>query len=308
MALLEKTIRELGSFTRFDVDGFLGRWNAFSEVHYPRIVAFYEGERDRLDQEAIDAYEKMKEESQRLRDILRNVSGEMERLDGWELLELLDEINTRIRVIEALPRFLRVSHKRGMYNQQINKDYVVKDHETPERVAEKDKPDPQDDWVDIYIRNRVREVDYEAEEGGYTLELAKESLQSFTLNSVIDRLVGDNIYGKDFDKQFVFEDNDIKVLSPRDTFKQSVNILGTLNKGDIPEVPELGKSPDIAVGENLGAASVPFISREMQETFASDDTMVQFRIEDIRQEGTAIFIDYEVRSFFDLVQSDSDEV
>jgi len=229
-------------------------------------------------------------------------------MDFWNLIEFFDEIDTRLKVIDKLDKFLRSVRYDGHNETSFATEYMATDFDTPESIAAKDRIDPQNDWIDIYIKNRKLETDYRAEEGGYNLTLGRQNLTQFNIESVVDNLIGDRVYGIDFDREFLFEDDDIKILTPRQTFVQSVDVLAFLKRADIPEYFQLGVEPDLTVGSNLGAISAPFITRQLQDSFSTDDTMLGFKVNDIKIEGTSVFIKYQVESFFNFITENSLEV
>lgn len=295
------TIDTFERVTRFDLTAYLNNWTVYVNNHYQGFVDFFEGVIDTIPKDSIEAFDSIKKQSDQLEDIMGNARRNFDRNDFMYLIEFIDEIRGKIFVNDNISRFIR-STKYDVYSEsKVSQEYQVRDSDTPESIAAQDRTNPKDAWVDIYTKNHVRETDYQAEKGGYNLRLAKQSLGNLFLRSVVDNLVGDNLYGKDLDRKFVYENDDLRVLPPRDTAVQSVQIMGRVAKGDIPEYSDLGLSKDLQVGSTLGLVSVPFITRELKEMFSTDDTMLDFSVTEIDIEGTAIKISYEVRTFFDFV-------
>lgn len=299
--LADNTIDRFVKFTRFDVQRYVALWQTFVTDHYPNILAYYRGDTNELNQTSNKALAEITEKSTVLEDVLVNASKNFNRLDDWELLEYLDEIRVRIRVINVISKFLRSSKYEGFNENSLGIDYVVTDFDTPESIATQDRANPQDDWVDIFTKNHLKETDYTSQQGGYLLNMGKKSVENLFLNGVVDNLYGDRVYGKDMDINFTFENDDIKVLSPQETVKQSVSILANLKKGDIPEFTGLGISEDLNIGNTMGMINVPFISRELQNAFSTDDTLVNMQIDDVKTEGTVMYISLNVETFYNLV-------
>ena len=84
-----------------------------------------------------------------------------------------------------------------------------------------------------------------------------------------------------------------------------MKILIELGKGDIPEYPSVGVTKDLQIGTNLGLVGIPFIIRELREIFATDDTMVNFAVDDVEIDATAFFVKFQVESFYNLTYNDS---
>ena len=62
------------------------------------------------------------------------------------------------------------------------------------------------------------------------LSLNKQGLAQIKLNSVVDNQFDDNLYGKDVDREFRFENDDLKILSPTETAKQNIQVLGYIKR------------------------------------------------------------------------------
>ena len=116
------------------------------------------------------------------------------------------------------------------------------------------------------------------------------------------------MYGKDISLDFSYADDDVVVDTPRETFKQAVLILAQLKKGEIPEVPELGISQELALGSTVGLLNLPFIEREISESFASDDTITNYTIDNVEQQSGVVNIEFSCNSFFNLVESANVEI
>lgn len=305
LVVANDTVEKFEAVTGYRLSPFLNSWVDFIDSHYQYFIDYFKGVTNKLPQEATDAFTVLFRRKLKLEDSMANTSDNLDRMDFWNLLDYLDEINGKISYIASLSKFLRTAKYEGFNEDSLTIEYVATDYDTPESIAARRRANPNDSWVDIYIKNNILETDYRAEQGGYNLRLGKRELKNLFLNTVIDNLVGDKLYGIDVYQEFIFEDDDLKVAPPRETFVQSVKILMELGKGDIPEYPELGLNKAVQIGSNLGLVSTPFIVRDLKETFASDDTMVNFTIDDVSIEASAIFLEFQVESFYNLTYKDS---
>jgi len=298
------TIQKFKDTTRYDLDNYINVWLDFVDGYYQNLIDYFKGTSNNLKQDTIKKLADLIRERNIVDNVLSNYSEKLERQDFWNLVEYLDDIGNRISYISKISKFLRSAKYEGFNEDTLTIEHSMADYETPDIIAQQ-RQNPKDEWVDIFVKNNVTELDYKAEVGGLNLRLGKKGVKNILLNSVIDNLVGDNIYGKDIDANFVFEDNDLKVLSPRNTVKQSVAILSKIGKGDIPEFPEMGISKDLQIGSNLGVVSVPFITRELRESFATDDTLVSFDVTDVSIEGSALYLEFEVQTYKDFSVKES---
>ena len=304
LTLAEDTIYKFIKLTGFDIKSYALEFSRFVKGDYQKVVSYYRGTSENLDQDAAKALFRITKESQRLEDVLINIT-EFNRLDDWNLVYYIDEIRIKLKVMNVISKFLRSAKYEGFNENTLNTYHTFSDHETPEMVAQSESGDPDNDWVDILRKNYVLETDYQAEVGGWTIMLGRRSLTNRVLNSVVDNLQGDKVYGIDMDVNFTYVDDDVKVLTPRETVKQSVLILGGLRQGDIPEYRSMGIGEQLVVGGNIGTLNVPFIVRQLSNTFATDDTLVQLSVKKVDRVGANLYIEYDVDTFFNLVETTS---
>jgi|MDSW01.2.fsa_nt_gb hypothetical protein len=308
MVLGENTLSDTEKFTGLNLKRFFAQYKSFVERYYPNMVDYYQGKTNNLNANTINAFNSLVKESNRIVDTLNITIKDLDRLDYWNLLYFIDEIYARNFTLMVISKWLRSSKYEGFNEDSLIMEYVTQNFDTPETVAGIDRPNPQDDWVDIYVKNHVYETDYQAEEGGLPLNIGRKNLGGLQLNSVVDNLIGENMYGKDISLDFSYADDDVVVDTPRETFKQAVLILAQLKKGEIPEVPELGISQELALGSTVGLLNLPFIEREISESFASDDTITNYTIDNVEQQSGVVNIEFSCNSFFNLVESANVEI
>lgn len=304
LQLATDTIFKFIDRTGFNIQTYVLDYKNFMANDYSKIVNYYAGQTEDLSATASKALRDITNESQKLEDVLINIT-EFDRLDDWELVYFIDTIRCKIKTINKISKFLRSAKYEGFNESTLNIDHTFADNETPEMVAALESDDPDNAWVDILRKNHVLETDYTSGVGGWTIMLGRDSLTNYSLNSVVDNLQGDNVYGKDIDINMVYEDDDLKVLAPRETLRQSVYVLSQLRQGDIPEFVEMGLSENMVIGGNIGVLNVPFIVRQMTETFKTDDTLTQLQVKKVETIEASLYIEFDVNTFRSEVESAS---
>lgn len=290
------TIYRFVKLTGFDLQPYLLRYEAFMRNHYPNIVDYYRGSVNDLRQESVKELRDISALSEEVDSALLNIGG-FTRMDDWNLVYAIDEIRSSLMVIKKISKFLRSAKYEGFNENLLNIYHTVGDHETPEMVVGNETDDPENDWVDTYVKNHILETDYQAGEGGYIVLVGRRSVTNLVLRSVVDNLQGENVYGKDIDVAFAYVNNDVKVLLPKQTVRQSVGTLAGLRKRDIPEFPELGISTDVAIGGTVSAINVPFIVRQMSATFSVNDTLQGFKVTKVETRSGNLYIEFDVDTF-----------
>jgi len=200
--------------------------------------------------------------------------------------------------MNVLDRILRVStFTDGSSESAFQTDVTMSNQDTPESIVGADRLNADDEWVEVFLNNKISEVDYRASVGGQYVKFGSINNENVFLASVVDNLEGNKVYGKDIDNNFQFLNDDISVLTPEKTIVQAADVLLDLMKGDIPEFPQLGKTPDVAVGTNIGLINIVFLKSDIAEVFSSDDTFTNILITDVKTKGDSLFVSVSIESF-----------
>jgi hypothetical protein len=167
---------------------------------------------------------------------------------------------------------------------------------------------PNDEWADLAIKNRLEEEDY-SNDGGTDLKITfNRGNAGLKVNAVVDVIQGKSIYGKDVYRKIQWvKDNgflNLKVLSYDDTIMQAIDILANLKKNDNPDNPNNGLQSNIVVGSNRALFNFPVIIRQMSQTFANDDTLKNFKINNLSRDQDNMVMDYAVQTRLDEVVTD----
>jgi len=306
----EDTLIDFEEYTGFEISDFLFDFQTFVNVHYENIISYFRGDTNDLNQDSSDRLNRLAIRNVDLQEKLNQFSEDFETFNYWSLLEYLENIGMEIERATVIYKYLRSAKFPGFNESSLVQDYSMTSTDTLERIADRDRDDAQNSWVDIAVKNQLLEVDYVGEDGGKNLKLGKKVLGVLFLNSVVDRLQGDTVYGLDIDVEFAYDEDidDIKVLDYRPTFEQSVSVLANLKKHDIPEFPNLGVSANRITGTNLADFAFSFIIREMNQTFSTDDTIVNFSVKDLNRVGSTFNIEFQLESFYNFVYNKNVEI
>ena len=309
VTLTQDQIDNFQSVLQYDVELYLQNYSWYVDNVYPSILAYFQGTTDDLDPSAFAMLDQLIRQSQYITHIVYSLKDKFTSLSDWFVLDFLEDIAINLISISNTDKFTRSPRTNSSFGTSLEYSYVLSQNDTLEQVAKEQLGDI-DSWEDIALRNNLLEIDYGVE-GGNTLILAKKNNGSITpvyLNSVVDNLQGQTVYGLDLAKKFAFVDDgtgqgtqDLQILSYTDTFKQAVTILIGLKKGDVPEAQNLGIEPGL-IGGNLSIFTYKAVERQLTQTFQVDDTIQDFTIVGFRYQQGSIFYDFSATSFYNLAQ------
>ena len=300
--MLENTIEIFQNKTNFPLANFLVEANSFFSNEFNDIVNFYSGNKNTLDRSQIKKLNSLSEKALYLQRIFRDNKSKFNTVDFWELLDIIEDIKVKLSTSQNMSKYLR-----STINNSIDKkngfvfDTILENQETLEDAnLKKLKNTYEEDWFDIALENDLKEIDWDIS-GGKELKLRKKIFQSDLVTSMIDNTVGEKIYGRDIKKKLTFEDDDLKSLDYKETVNQTVEILASLNKGDIPEYREIGIPIGLYKGSNFSRLNYSSIVRELNKNFSTDDLFSNFNVLEMEYKEGDLYIKYEVNTKYELV-------
>lgn len=302
MQLDYKIIEDFKQLTSKDITSHLLRCSSFFSKEYVEIVDFFSGKAKSLDSGAFKQLNTLELEIKEIFYLIDQNARSMRNSKWWVLTEQIERIDMQLKTLLHINKWARSSLTTVGYSPYVQTEYVLNQNQTLERVARDVlRSQSRDKWVDIAIDNRLEEEDYSSE-GGNRLNLYFDRANNVSkINSVIDVIRGKSIYGKDLDKSIHFvvdEDGyvDIATLNYNDTIYQAVDILIKLKKNSNPDSPDSGLQSSIVVGSNRAMLNYPILDRQLSATFATDDSLKNFKLLNLNIEEDKLWISYSVQT------------
>jgi hypothetical protein len=297
------TLDLFSQITRYNISTYLDLYSIFIKENQPKILSYYRDAEVDPDSDSFDFLSRLIAESVKIDNLIKHHANSLQTIDQWELVVFLEDIRGKFETILNTSKWVGSSKTKNSWNStSIQTQLVLSQNETLENVSQSISGEFNDknDWVRIALENDLSESDYSIE-GGTEIQLTKKiaSSPNFFLQSVIDSLIGERMYGLDACRKITFENDDIKVMGYKETVKQSIDILILLKKGDIPEFPNLGMNPGL-IGGNVGQLYYSSITRQLSTVFDSDDSLRNFTVTDVEYENTNMHLRYSVDTMYNL--------
>lgn len=296
MGVLTSAIEEFEVKIGYPLSKYLSDYVKFNMTDSISIVSYYAGETSKPNTLAFNKLTELIKRSKRLNEVVNSFRSSFNRTDFWDLVELIEDVRVKLETIDNGSKWLRSSITNKNFNSTQEIDHTLEGRQTLEKVSSDiaGSSDKENDWVRLALRNDITEEDYTTS-GGTRMKLTAEDTGP-SLDSVVDNLTGENIYGKDLNRTLTFTDNDLEALTPAKTIKQSVEILSQLRQGDNPEFETFGIQTALTVGSNYASFAYPTLFRQLSDTFKSDDTLKSFKILKLERHEDGIFLEFEVES------------
>lgn len=304
-ALDIEIVEEFESITQYPLSKFLLDLNSFLEKDQSNIISYYSGNISVLNNTSFNNLKNLIEETQTLFSIFSLNKNIFSNYKWWILLDQIEKIENMLMMVDNSSKWLRSTISKGNFNPNPEVDIPFNQGQTLESV-ERDvlgSSDWNNTWASLAIKNDLVEEDYTSDAGFLIKANFNYSQNSFRVNSIVDNPVGEKVLGVDIDKKMQYVDDDLLVLSPRDTFFQNVTILINLRRGDNPEFFNQGINPKLVVGSNVNSLTYPSLFRQISSLFKADDTIKAFEIVSINRVQDSVSIDFDVESRLGDVQS-----
>jgi len=295
MAAPNNILDEFEKITRYDIREYFSNFSQFLETNHPRVISYYKGETNNVDTESFANLKRLTRDVKEILELINRNTGKFTNYRWWSFIEQIEDSLNVLETANQSAKWFRSVESTVNFSTDPEAEVVLKQGQTLEQLARRELgySNWDDGWADVAKKNNLTEEDY-TPEGGAFLNVSFRSSFSLTVRAVVDKLSGNNIYGKDIAKKLTFVDNDIVILDPLDTFMQAVDILIQLKKEDNPEFPSQGYNEKLIVGSNVNYLNFPTLLRQLTETFKTDDTISSMRVLDFSRDADAIHIQYEV--------------
>ena len=280
--------------TKYNLSDFFSKFKDFTDNYYTNYIGYYRG-MSKLDPTATTKLNELISNSSIIEELFfLNKESLSNNLDFWDLYESFNDCVVKIQTIKNTPKWTRSSYI-GSFDKDIQVDYILRQNQSPENLSTQlGFNDPENDWVDMAIKNGLKEVDYSGE-GGNLLKVSFSVNNGINTTSVVDVMIGDNLVGKDILAKLTFEGDDITYLTPKATIHQASEILLSIQTGSVPEFPRDGVDPNL-IGTNIKAFQYPSIFRQIIAIFKKDDTFKEVQITNIQHEQDNVMISLRIVS------------
>lgn len=298
------TISRFSSVLRYNVEIYLNLYSIFIKNNYPLIYNYFTKPGTVPDTASFDFLTEMNKEADKLNSLLKVHGNSFQKVDDWNFLDFIEDIRIKLETINNLSKWTRSTLTKNSWSvAAIQTNYQLKQYQTLEDITLSllNDNNEQNDWQGVALENNLFESDYSIK-GGAIIEISQPlgSTNNLFLNSIVDNLTGNKVYGLDFNNKMNWINNDLAKLSYIDTVKQAVNTLITLRKSDIPEFYDMGVDRHLLTGTDIGSLSYVSIIRQLNQLFTSDDSLRNFKVNRFSYNEGRSFIDYSVDTFYNL--------
>lgn len=260
--------------TKFDLLGYFQDYRDFMQNSYKSIYAYYSGESEKIDAEAMSILDNLINRSKIMMRQFQTFSAKLGNVGYWELQEYCQNLSDTLDKVTKLPKLCRTSKSPRGYKPVIQVDGEIGGLRTIEDLAET----LGQDYKDVILDNDLQESDYEIDQLRKVTSTVNNK-KVIVVKTILEEPVGEKIYGKDLNRKICFIDNDLSIVKYVDNVEQKCDILLELERGDIPEYANLGRVKQY--GATYSSFNYAEMMNDLQNTFLQDDLFSSVELEDL---------------------------
>jgi len=294
------TLDDFYEITGFDIGAYFSDFAVFYNAAFASFVDYYSGDLEIVPSKYLLEYERLAKLERELKAVLAYKRDDLSNAKYWELVIVVEQVSKSLDTIANLDKWQRSSRQNAFFASTAQVNATLKQGVTLEKfTVDVLGSSDVDDWSNIAIRNDLAEDGYTVDDVLLLKAEFRGSYSSVQIQSVVDVINGENVYGKDINRQLAFVDNDLEVLTPKESMVQAVEILASLTKGDNPAFPSDGIQAGVGANRNLTSTTFPVVFRQMADVFRTDDTLKAFVLRDVYIEQDSVFYEFEVQTRLD---------
>lgn len=287
---MKTVFQDLQNILQVDILSFLERYQSFVQTNLQSIFNYYKDTTKSVPAKSFEALNSLISDG---KIILEKYSINSYRISNCEQLEFMDLFENCFFKLETYSQ-LGKWVKSDRFIENVSNEYILSEKETIEQTASKIGYNNRDEgFIDLTLqKNRIRELDYSLDGGLSFFYAIVNRGNKLKLNSLIDdNIQGERVYGIDLDATFKFINDDIAILTPKETFYQTCFILLNLKLNDNPEFPNDGIDKTLLSNKIVTSTGFPMILRQLTNVITKDDTIKAFELKDVQYVSDAIFIE-----------------
>lgn len=265
---METILRDFLSITNYPIVVFLTKYVEFSQNNYNDIYNYFSGEKEDVSQESMSNLNWLLGECSKIISVFKSFENKLNNCGYWELMELIDNINTELEKLKKTPKYARTVKTKTSYKRTVQYNSQIGGGVTVEDVANDLTMQESTEWQRILQENDIKEFQWEIDK---IRGVNAFTSGSFTpASTIIDQPIGDRVYGSDIRQTIDFKNGDLILVTGKLNLEQKIGILLNLKRGDVPEFPLFGKNPFFN-GSSSKEFSIIGMVNDIKKTFLQND-------------------------------------
>lgn len=274
---------EFENITKFELLQYFTDYSNFLQDDYSDVYAYYSGNSESIDNTKLSTLSTLLNKSNDLTRIFQEFAGKLGNVGYWELQQYCQDLKDTLERISKLPKYCRTAKTCRGYKPYVQVSEDIGGMKTIADLADQLGNITENELI---LNNDLEEGDYEIDSLSSITALV-ENQTNIIVSTIMEQPIGKCIYGKDIQRKIDFSNNDLTVVKYEDNVEQKADILLEINKGDIPEMPNLGKT--VVSGQTYSGYNYGELVSDLRDNFLQDDLFDNITISNIEYDNGDLY-------------------
>lgn len=290
--MFSNIVTQFENITKFALLQYFEDYRDFMQNDFSYISEYYNGDTSSIDFSHISNFNALRTKSKTLMQQFINFSHRLSNCGFWELQEYCQDLNDVLEKITKLPKYYRTSKTVRGYQPYIQVKSNIGGLKTVQDLAQEINSEGVSE-ISLIIDNDLQEKDWNIDELS-SITAFVNNQTDVVVETILEQPIGNQIYGKDINRKITLENNDLAVKKYEDNVEQKCDILLSLERGNIPEMPNFGKNR--LQGTNMSDYNYTELVKDLQSVFLQNDLFEDIEISDIEYKQGDIFVNCTIKT------------
>lgn len=290
--MFSNIVTQFENITKFALLQYFEDYRDFMQNDFSYISEYYNGDTSSIDASHISNFNALRTKSKTLMQQFINFSHRLSNCGFWELQEYCQDLNDVLEKITKLPKYYRTSKTVRGYQPYIQVKGNIGGLKTVQDLAQEINSEGVSE-ISLIIDNDLQERDWNIDELS-SITAFVNNQTDVVVETILEQPIGNQIYGKDINRKITLENNDLAVKKYEDNVEQKCDILLSLERGNIPEMPNFGKNR--LQGTNMSDYNYTELVKDLQSVFLQNDLFEDIEISDIEYKQGDIFVNCTIKT------------
>lgn len=284
--MFSNIVIQFENITKFALLQYFEDYRDFMQNDFSYISDYYNGKTSSIDSPHISNFNSLRNNSKNLMQQFINFSHRLSNCGFWELQEYCQNLNDVLEKITKLPKYYRTSKTVRGYQPYIQVKSNIGGLKTVQDLAQEIDSEGVDE-ISLIIDNDLQEKDWNIDEL-HSITAFVNNQTDVVVETILEQPIGNQVYGKDICRKITLENNDLAVKKYEENVEQKCDILLSLERGSVPEMPNFGKNR--LQGTNISDYNYTELVKDLQSVFLQNDLFEDIEISDIEYKQGDIFV------------------
>lgn len=275
--MVYEIVNDFQNVTKFNLLQYFEDYSNFMSSDYASLAAYFAGSTSSVSVSAVNNLNSLKSRGKNILQLFINFSSKLTNCGFCQLQQYCQDLYDTLEKIEKLPKYNRVTPTVRGYQPYIQVNGEIGGMKTIQDLAQEIDSIGVSE-LSLVLENDIEEDDWEIDKLS-NIQAQVNNQTDVVVDTILEAPVGNHVYGKDINKKIEFVNNDLDIVKYEDNVEQKCNILLTLNRGDVPELPAFGKN--IQTGKNSATYNYAELLKDLNNIFLQDDLFSSIGVESI---------------------------